>query len=323
MLVRSSCVKVLKSNGETLRKKLIELGAMDKSLRIKSDDRFLYIPILDKKLVPAGTEVTIEKFEKFEKPKTLEEILGFAPSYEIAGDIAILTEGSMEVGKAILKVHKNVKTVLVALSPVKGEFRVRRYRGIAGERRTETVHKEYGCLYALDLQRVYFSPRLSTERARVAAQVKPNETVIDMFAGVGPFSVLIAKRVKRVIAIDKNPDAILFLRKNIALNSITNIQIIEGDVHEVSPNLKGQGDRIIMNLPHSAEEYLDDAMVIAKPGAIFHYYDIQPEDSFEEAIGAVRKAAAFQGRKIKVIGMRKVRSYAPHRYNICIDFQVM
>ena len=321
--MRSSCIKVPRSNGETLRKKLIELGAMDKSLKIKSDDRFLYIPILDRKHAPAGVEVTIEQFEDIKKPKTIEEILGFAPSYEIVGDIAILLEGSIEVGKAILQVHKNVKTVLVALSPVKGEFRVRRYRVIAGENRTETVYKEHGCLYALDLQRVYFSPRLSTERARVAALVKPNETVIDMFAGVGPFSILIAKRAKHVISIDKNPEAILFLRKNMALNSIMNIRVIGDDVHELSPHLKCQGDRVIMNLPHNAHEYLDDTMIIAKPGAVVHYYDIQPENSFEDAIETVREAAVRHGCKTKVLGIRKVRSYAPNRYNICIDFQVM
>ncbi|MFC1786949.1 class I SAM-dependent methyltransferase family protein [Halobacteriota archaeon] len=321
--MKSSCVKALKSNGETLRKKLIEIGAMDRSLKIKSDDQFLYIPIVDRSLAPAGAKLAIEEFDAVKKPKTIEEILGFAPSYEVIGDIAVLLEESIEVGKAILKVHKNVKTVLVALSPVEGEFRVRRYRVIAGENRTETVYREYGFRYALDLQRVYFSPRLATERARVAALVGPNETVIDMFAGVGPFSILIAKRVKHVVSIDKNPEAIMFLRKNVALNSIANIQIIRDDVHEVSSNLKGQGDRIIMNLPHNAQEYLNDAMVMAKTGSKVHYYDIQPENSFEDAIETIREAAASHGRKIKVIGIKKVRSYAPNSYNICVDFQVM
>lgn len=321
--MKSSCVKVPKSNGETLRKKLIEIGAMDKSLKIKSDDRFLYIPIVDRSLAPAGAKLAIEQFDAIKKPKTIEEILGFEPSYEIIGDIAILLEGNVEVGKTLLQVHKNVKTVLVALSPVEGEFRVRRYRVLAGENRTETVYREHGCLYALDLQRVYFSPRLATERARVATLVGPKETVIDMFAGVGPFSILIAKHAKNVVSIDKNPDAILFLRKNIALNSIENIQIIRGDVHELSPHLKGQGDRIIMNLPHNAHEYLDDTMIITKPGAVVHYYDIQPENSFEDALEKVREAAASHGRKIKVMGIKKVRSYAPNSYNICVDFQVM
>jgi len=321
--VRSSCVKVPKSNGETFRKKLIEIGAMDTSLKIKSDDRFLYIPIFDGSLAPAGTDVTIEQFDAVQKPKSIGEILGFSPSYEIIGDIAVLPEGSIDVGAALLKVHKNVKTVLAALSPVEGEFRVRRYRILAGENRTETVYREYGCMYALDLQRVYFSPRLATERARVAALVRPKETVIDMFAGVGPFSILIAKRAKHVVSIDKNPDAILFLRKNAALNSLANIQVIRDDVHEVSSHLKSQGDRLIMNLPHNAQEYLDDAMVMAKPTATVHYYDIRPEDSFEEALKTIREVATRNGREINVLGIKKVRPYAPKSYNICVDFQVM
>ncbi|MDD2777931.1 MAG: class I SAM-dependent methyltransferase family protein [Methanocellales archaeon] len=321
--MRSSCVKVPKSNGETFRKKLIEIGAMDTSLKIKSDDLFLYIPIFDGSLAPAVADVTIEQFDAVKKPKSIEEIIGFSPSYEIIGDIAILPEGSIDVGTALLKVHKNVKTVLVALSPVEGEFRVRRYRILAGENRTETVYREYGCMYTLDLQRMYFSPRLATERARVAALVKPKETVIDMFAGVGPFSILIAKRAEHVVSIDKNPDAILFLRKNVALNSISNIQVIRDDVHEVSSHLKSQGDRIIMNLPHNAREYLDDAMVMAKTMATVHYYDIQPENSFEEALETIREAATRNGRDINVLGIKKVRSYAPKSYNICVDFQVM
>lgn len=178
-------------------------------------------------------------------------------------------------------------------------------------------------MYALDLQRVYFSPRLATERARVAALVGPKETVIDMFAGVGPFSILMAKRAKYVVSIDKNPDAVLFLRKNMALNSITNIRVISDDVHEVTSDLKGQGDRIVMNLPHTAQEYLDDVMVMAKTGSKVHYYDIQPENSFEDSLETIREAAASHGRKIKVLGIKKVRSYAPNRYNICVDFQAL
>lgn len=140
--MKSSCVKAPKSDGETVRKKLIEIGAMDTSLKIKSDDRFLYIPIVDESLALAGAEIIIEQFDTIKKSKTIEEILGFAPSYEIIGDIAILLEGSIEVGKAILKVHRNVKTVLVPISPVEGEFRVRRYKVLTGENRTETVYRE-------------------------------------------------------------------------------------------------------------------------------------------------------------------------------------
>ena len=327
-IVRSPCVKVIKSSGESVRKVLIELGAVDRSLKIKSDGRFLYIPVQNQERIPPNLEITNKEFKKMKKPKTLEDILGFMPSFDVIGDIAILdTETSRnnaeEIARAILAVHKNVRTVLSAITPVTGEFRTREFRVITGEPRTDTIYKEHGCRYLVDLQHIYFNPRLSTERARIAGRVRRDETVIDMFAGVGPFSILIAKRAKQVIAIDINPDAIKFLRENVHLNSVTNIEIIQGDVREVAVGLKGRADRIIMNLPHSAHEYLNEALIMLKRGGTIHYYDIGHEDDlFDGAVETIRNATALHHMEIEILGRKKVKSYAPHQYHICIDVQV-
>jgi len=320
--VKSLCVKVSRAKGELTRKRLAELGILNKSLKIQSDDKFLYVPVLKKKNIPPGMEIMAMEFEKAKKRETVEDLLGFAPSYDIIGDIAILAEEDVNVAKAVLAVHKNVRTVLCPTSPTTGEFRVRDFKVVAGEPKTETVYKEHGCRYVVDIQRAYFNPHLSTERARVAAQVKPDETVIDMFAGVGPFSILIAKRAKHVIAIDKNPDAILFLRKNVELNFVTNIEIIQGDVREVASDLKGRADRVIMNLPHKASGFLNEAIAMLKPKGIIHYYDIRHEDDLEGTIRVVRETATHRGVDINIIGTRKVHSYAPHKYIICVDCQV-
>lgn len=326
--MRFPCVKVIKSSGESVRKMLIELGAVDRALKIKSDERFLYIPVQNQERVPPILEITTGEFKKMKKPRTLEEILGFMPAFDVIGDIAILdTETSRnnaeEIARAILAVHKNVRTVLSAVTPVTGEFRVRKFRVIAGESRTSTIYKEHGCRYLVDLGRAYFNPRLSTERARIAEQICRDETVIDMFAGVGSFSILIAKRAKQVIAIDINPDAIKFLRENVHLNSVTNVETIEGDVRDVAAGLKGRADRIIMNLPHSAHEYLNEALIMLKRGGMIHYYGIRHDDDlFNESIEAIGNAAAPQHREIEVINMKKVKSYAPRQYCICIDVRV-
>jgi len=320
--VKSLCVKVPKAKGESTRKRLVELGILNKSLKIRSDDRFLYIPVFNRKNIPPGMEIVTMEFEKAKKRETVEDILGFAPSYDLIGDIAILTEEDANVAKAVLAVHKKVRTVLCPTSTTTGEFRVRDFKVIAGEPKTETIYKEHGCRYVVDIQRAYFNPHLSTERARVAAQVRPDETVVDMFAGVGPFSILIAKRAKHVIAIDKNPDAIQFLRKNVELNSVTNIEIFQGDVREVASDLKGRADRVIMNLPHKASEFLDEAIIMLKPKGIIHYYDIRHEDDIEGAIRVVREIAMHRGVDINILDTRKVHSYAPHKYIICVDCQV-
>jgi len=320
--VKSICVKVPRAKGESIRRRLAELGILNKSLKIQSDDRFLYVPVLDQKKIPPGTKVVTREFEKAKKHKTIEDILGFAPSYEVIGDIAIIAEEDVNVAEAVLTTHKNVKTVLCPTSPTTGEFRVRDFKVVAGEPRTETVYREHGCRYIVDIQRAYFNPHLSTERARVSAQVKPDETVIDMFAGVGPFSILIAKRSKHVIAVDKNPDAIFFLRRNVELNSITNIEIVQGDVRKVAADLKGRADRIIMNLPHKASEFLDEAIDMLRPGGTIHYYDIRQEDDIDGAIHVIRETASRRGVDIKILNTRKVHSYAPHKYIVCLDCQV-
>ena len=175
---------------------------------------------------PEEAELTEYDFERQEKKPVPEDLLGFSPAYEVIGDIALLEDPDLDTRKAskiadaLLRSHSNIKTVLKPLTPVIGEFRVRKFEIVAGEPTTETIHREYGCRYKVDLARAYFTPRLSTERSRILSRVKEGDTVVDMFAGVGPYSILIAKSKKplKVVAIDKNPDAVHYLRENIILN---------------------------------------------------------------------------------------------------------
>lgn len=325
----SKCVKVPKGEGESTRRMLADSEVIDHRLKIKSDESYVYIPVIPglsmdilAKINPSLRLAECE-LEENERTRSIEDILGFAPSFEVIGDIAVVAEDyDVKVAEAIMEVHENVKTVLAPITPVTGEFRVRHYRVLCGENRTTTIYREHGFAYEMDLDKVYFSPRLSTERKRVADMVTDMELVLDMFAGVGPFAIPISKRAMYTIAVDKNPDAFEYLKKNIALNKVTRIEAVNADARDV--RTPQPPDRIIMNLPHSAREFLDVAFRLINIGGIIHYYDIRPESEiFDAVVRMVRQKASESGCLIEIMNKRIVRSYSPHEYNIVLDIRVV
>ncbi|MEI8003308.1 MAG: methyltransferase domain-containing protein, partial [Methanothrix sp.] len=172
------------------------------------------------------------------------------------------------------------------------------------------------------LEGAYFTPRLGTERQRIASQVRPGDVVLDMFAGVGPFALLLAKKGADVIAIDKNPVAVKYLRENAILNKIKHIEILEGDAAELALRYENRADHVIMNLPHSASQFLLTAIRAAKPEGIVHYYCIAPDDDLYKDEALIRSAGEKIGASWEVLYKNIVRSYAPHRHNVVIDFKV-
>lgn len=363
-VVKRFAFRVHKKSGEPVRHVLDEFDLIDHSCKPFADDTYLYLPLtrypekeerldIRDRLMPVASEQPhpAEKvqfhswyvhdvlFQVHNKVPTVSEILGHSVAYEIIGDIAVLDDktddgednisNEQDVSKtadAILKAHSAVKTVLLSKGPISGEFRTRDLEFIAGENKTETVHKEYGCKYKVDLGRAYFTPRLSTERHRILSQIQNEDTVIDMFAGVGPYSILIAKSAKpaQVIANDKNKAAVELLNENILLNKVSNVTALNEDAAVLSENYAGAGDHVIMNLPHNACDFLDTAVTICKPGGIIHYYAMTSDDDlFDGSIELIRTAAEKQGRDIEVVEKRNVRSYAPHQYNICLDVRIL
>jgi tRNA (guanine37-N1)-methyltransferase len=322
--MESLYIRVPKNEGETTRRGLIELGAVNKNLKIKRDDNDVLIPVLRH---IDGYETGVGDFEELIIDRSPAEILGFSPAYEQIGDIAIIDmhePQAQKVAQVLLKQNR-IKTVIQAQTSVTGEYRTRSVSILAGERRTETLYRENECRYLLDLSKVYFTPRLSTERARITDQIQDGDTVVDMFAGVGPFSILIAKRFPgaHVIAIDKNPDAVRYLRENVKLNRVRNVEIREGDAREVVKDISG-ADHVIMNLPHSAIEFLDAAFGVVKNGGVIHFYAISHEDDlFDGIIKRIEDAAIISGFHIVPLEKRIVRPYAPYQFNTCIDVQVV
>jgi tRNA (guanine37-N1)-methyltransferase len=218
---------------------------------------------------------------------------------------------------------------LAKAGAVSGTYRVRDFEIVAGEPRTDTVHKEHGCKYYVDLATAYFSPRLSHEHKRVASLVADGETVADLFAGVGPFTVLIAKKNAngKVHAVDINPNAVEFLRKNIRLNRVENrAYALLGDARQVAKErLHGIADRVIMNLPESTVDFVDAACEALKStGGIVHFYSfVDSIDSLEDVQRRFARKVEEYGRKVEVVLFsRFVRGTAPYEWQIVLDAKI-
>jgi tRNA (guanine37-N1)-methyltransferase len=322
--MESWLIRVPKKRGEETRQKLTQLGVIDKNLKIKSETDDILIPVIKQ---VAGFEIEIGDFESLKKDESNEEILGYSPAYEQIGDIAIIERHASDAQKVaeVLLQNNKIKTVLYAETSIRGEYRTRRVTILAGDKKTQTLYRENGCRYLLDLACVYFTPRLSTERMRIAGQVKKDNKVVDMFAGTGPFSVLIGRKFPdaHVIAIDKNPSAIFYLKENVKLNKVKNVEIKEGDAREIAKDIAG-ADHVIMNLPHSGLEFLDAALGMIKKGGVIHFYAMaHKDDLFDGILNRIKEIAGNAGFQVNPLNKRIVRPYAPYQYNICIDFQVI
>lgn len=229
-----------------------------------------------------------------------------------------------DIAKKILSEHKNVKTVLKKLSERTGLYRTREYKFLLGDKDTEVTHVEYGCKYKLDPRKVYFSGREGTERFRVAGQVKPNETIMLMFAGVCPYGILISKKQPsvKIIAVEINPKSFEYMKENIRLNRMTDriIPILE-DVKKESKRWYGKCDRVIMPLPRTAKKFLKQAFLCLKSEVgIIHFYHLTSENElFSEPIELLREHAKKLNRKIRVLRRRKVLPYGPRKWKVCID----
>jgi tRNA (guanine37-N1)-methyltransferase len=258
-------------------------------------------------------------------------------SYDIIGDIAIIRvpelikPKSQVVADAVMNAHSNVKTVLRQTGAVSGDFRLRRLEWLAGEKKTTAMHREFGCLFEVDLKRCYFSPRLSFERKRIAHLVQPGETVINMFAGVGCYSIVMAKHsyAETVYSIDFNAFAFEFMRKNVRLNRAQNKVIpVLGDAAEiVKKRFRGIADRVLMPLPEKAYEYLDYALLALKPsGGWVHYYAFvhagKGENPVEEVRNKVVEKLIGLNAKFDVDFGRVVRATGPNWFQVVLDIFV-
>ncbi|MHA2323345.1 MAG: class I SAM-dependent methyltransferase, partial [Candidatus Thorarchaeota archaeon] len=197
----------------------------------------------------------------------------------------------------------------------------REYQCLAGEDKTDTIHIEYGCRLAVDLSKAYFSPRLLEEHNRIAQLVKDNEFIVDMFCGVGPFPIHIARQKKaHIIAIDINPDAIGLLNESVRLNKLVGtIEPIVGDAKDYSKS--HVADRVIMNHPSGAFDFVPDACRILKPQGVLHYYDFVGGENPEGTItNKLTQLVEDAGRSIDTVNIvKRVRDSAPYEFQMVVD----
>ena len=340
-----------KINNETLEKIKKELTIiLNNSLKYNLENNLktisienLDIQIIEKNLEEVKKQPTSIS-EQLKGKLQEKEIEDLKTSFDIIGDIVILEipenlkDQKQIIGEAALNFTKR-KSIFMKKSAIEGITRTRQLEHIAGDKALETIHKEHGARFKLDVSKVYFSPRLATERKRIAKQVKDKETILDMFAGIGPFSIIIAKEKNvDITAADINKSAIEYMEENIKLNKLKGrITPVLGDVNQIakedqkfsnSLNMADEKfqknntkfDRIIMNLPGTAKDFLDLAISLINDEGTIHYYEFS--DSYDSGIKRIKKIAESQNKEVEVLATRKVKSSRPGEWHIVIDVKI-
>ncbi len=275
--------------------------------------------------------------ETFAKLFPTEDFTSFYNSFDIIGDIAIIKLPNSSktkaetVAEAIMNRHENVKAAFVQTSGVTGDFRLRSLKHVAGENRTVTVHRESDCAFAVDVESCYFSPRLLHERLRIANLVQPCEVVVNMFAGVGCFSIIIAKhsQAAKVFSIDVNPVAVKFMEENIRRNRVYGKVVpLLGDAKEIiNTRLQRCADRVLMPLPEKAFAYLPCAMsAIKASGGWIHVHAfehaLKTEKPTEKVQQKITETLDASGIHFEIPCVRVVRNTGPNWFQLVADVHV-
>lgn len=287
-----------------------------------------------------------ERVSKLSELLTEDEIKALGKSFDTVGDIMILefrnpelAKKKKQIGEFMLNNYKNINVVAARAGMHEGIYRTQKLEILAGENRKETVHNESKARIMLDVENVYFSPRLSTERLRIAQQIKDGEKVLVMFSGAAPYVCVIAKNSKpeEIYGIEINPVAHDYALKNIKLNKISNARLFLGDARVVVPKIKEESkkyskkksseinfDRIIMPLPKQAEDFLDVALTVSKKGTIIHLYQfLKKEEIPDLAFSRIQEACKKTKKKYQIISYRKCGQFSPSTFRVVVDFEIL
>ncbi len=241
------------------------------------------------------------------------ELHALKTSFDVIGDIAIieippeLKKKEKLIGNALLSLLKNIKVVAAEAGEHTGKYRKQKLRIIAGEKRFETVHKESGMLFRTNVAQCYFSPRLGSERMRIAKQVKKDERILVVGSGIAPYPLILSKYspAKLIMAVEVNPAAHKYAAQNIVLNKARNIILVKGDIRKLP---LGKFDRIISAIPHEGVKLAPTLLKFAKKGTTLHVYDF----AFEE-----EKIPKMKG--CKILRIVKTQQVGVRRYRVSID----
>ena len=263
---------------------------------------------------------------------TLEESEELISAFDQIGNIIIvripdsLLSKKKIIGETLLEQVKIAKSVFYQSSAVEGDFRTRNLEILAGEDNTETEYKEFGCKFTVDVENAFFSPRLSTERERIANLIQDGEVMTNMFAGVGMFSIMAAKKKKCIVySLDINPVASKLCEKNIKQNKLSgNVISINGDSSKIiKEQLVDKSDRTLMLLPERSDEFLESAISTTKNNGIIHYYSHIHADKKSEA-GKLSEEHYLSVTPVKseILSSKIVRPVGPRYYQTVVDVKI-
>jgi tRNA (guanine37-N1)-methyltransferase len=335
------CIKIKLQNAEKVKNELLEKKEIDLEHRPLRENGFIYFPvknysgkekILNKELEIHKRRLSAIPFkEALKKVLTTKEMKLAKTAYEVVGGIAIieipeeLKDKSKLIAETLLKSNKQLTTVVKKASGHEGVFRTQKMTVLAGENTKVASYRENNCVIKYDIENVYFSARLSSERKRILELIKPEEEILVMFSGAAPYPCVFAKnsKAKEIIGVEINPKGHEFGLENIKKNKIKNVKLYCGDVRTIVPQLQKQFDRIVMPLPKTAEEFLDITLPVAKKGATIHMYAFYHEDEFSKATDEIKKYCEAQNRKFEILSINKAGQHAPRTYRICVDFKLL
>jgi len=270
--------------------------------------------------------------EKLRNKLTKKE-LSFLPSgYQKIGNILILNlhktlwKYEKIIGKILLENIPETKTVCRRTGSIQTMYRKPQLKIISGDKKTETIHKEHGVIYKLDVKEVMFAKGNLNERRRIIELVKDGEIIVDFFAGIGYFSIGVAKfaNPRKVYSIEINPKAYRYLCENIRLNKVQDKIIpILGNCREITPKLGRISDRIIMGLLPSCKDYLPYAMQVIKSNGIIHYHGTAKKEEWKNLFRDVKNAVEKEGMRVKLLRKLIVKSYAPRVYHWVLDCKII
>jgi tRNA (guanine37-N1)-methyltransferase len=254
-------------------------------------------------------------------------------SFDALGNIALVRfpekfkiKDKKKFAEKILNENRGIKTVLEKKEKIKGRLRKLSTNFIAGENTKEVLYRENNCVFRFNIDKTYFSPRLSNERKEIADKVKKNETVLVMFAGVAPFSIVIAKdsKAKKVFSNEINREANKYAELNIKLNKLKDkLILVPGDANKLSEKLKQKFDVIVMPRPQLKETFLKSAFALSKKGTRIYYYDFCRIEDIDLIVEKIKNEAEKSKKKIKILNVKKAGEIAPYKTRLRVDFKVL
>lgn len=251
--------------------------------------------------------------------------------YDTIGNIAIIKSEHRtrkevnELAKKLLVRH-GITTVFEKIDKFSGRLRTIKVKHLAGVKTTEALYKENGCLFKLDVDKAYFSPRLANERQKIAGKIKKTDRVLVMFAGVAPYSVVLAKlaKPKRIVSIELGKLPSKYAKENVKMNHVEKIvEVIQGDVKKQIPKLKEKFDVIVMARPNLKDTFLEDALKVSKKGTRIFYYGFSHVDDKNAMVEELKDQAKKLKRKIKIGKVLESGDIAPFKFRYRVEIKVL